>query len=868
MPTTSQTQPPRLAAWLLRVALGREHSALVGDLAEEFCDHHQAYGWWRAVLLYWIQVAHIIPTLAVQSLLWHSLMLKNYLLVTLRTLRKNKGFSAINILSLALSMALCLLIILMIADQKSTDQFHSKQDRIHRVITELTVRSGPMWFATSPAQMADVLQTNYPGIEATLSMSRLRALGTADDRSFPVRGIYAEGTFFDFFDFPLRTGQPDQALTQPNTVVISEALAQKFFQEADPLGKTLTLDRGGEFLVTGVFEPIQQRSHLEFELVASYATLETQQRVPERWRNNVFSFYTYLLLEDGTTIDEIETHFRDVITNQFEGGDEFLTSFETQPVTGIKMGRELSNRLSSGMPPLLIYFLGGLGILIVLTACFNYVNLSVARSLQRAKEVGVRKTFGAHRSQVIKQFLSESVVIAISALLLGGVLLVWMIPAFNSLTFVQEIGLNLSFDSIDAPLVLLFFGFSLAVGLLAGLYPAVVLSAFRPVRVLRGLAVSGFAGSRLRKMLLVTQFTLSLLFIVSTLLFFEQSGLVLSADYGFDREHVLNIDLHDVPYETLRAELLRQPGVADVSAVSVIPATGDRQGLNIRLPGSDSPFFALVFSIDEHFTRNLKLDVVAGRAFSSEFATDKDGALMLNEAALRQWDLGSPLEAIGTVVQLNVDNEERPFEIVGIVKDFHFEDLDSPIRPLMLRLDAEGVRYANVRVEPLAASSVIANLKTLWEGLPTTHPFDYVFYDEQIAERYAYLTDVTRIVGVAASFAILIACLGLLGMASLTAQTRQREVGIRKVLGATTNHLVFLLSREFLLLVALAVVLAVPLAWFLNDLWLQEFVVRAHIGISVVALSVSALALLALLAMGSQTLKAALTNPVDTLRSE
>lgn len=861
--------PPALAAWLLRVCLARRHGSLLGDLHEEFEDHVVAYGYGRAALLYWTHALHLLLMLSSHAVFWQTVMLKNYLLITVRTLWKNKGFSAINIFGLALSMALCLLIILLIADQRSTDQFHPNKDRIHRVITDLKLRSGSTWFATSPAPLADILASTYPGIEATLSMSRLRTLGTAEERSFPIRGIYAEDTFFDFFDFELRTGQREQALTQPNTVLVSEATAHKFFREKDPVGQTITLGEEGEFVITGVFAPTERRTHLEFEAVASYTTLETQNRIAERWQNNIFSFYTYLMLEEGTSIEEIAAHFPAVVAQQFEGGDNFLNGFTTQPLTGIKMGRELSNRLSSGIPPMMIYFLGGLGVLIMLTACFNYVNLSVARSLQRAKEVGVRKTFGAQRAQVIRQFLSESVVIAVCALVVGVALLVVLIPNFNTLAFVQDIGMHVSIDMIDYRLVLVFLLFSLGIGLLAGLYPAFVLSAFKPVRVLRGLAAPrGFSGKLLRKALLVAQLSLSLLFILSTLLFLQQSKVVLSADYGFDREHILNVSLHDIPYATFRAEALRQPGVVEVSATSLIPATGDQHRLGVRLPDQDQAISSAVFSVDEHFLQNLRIDLAAGRAFSSDFVTDTEQALIVNEKAIQRWDLGTSAEAIGTMVQVIINGEESPMQIVGVVKDFHFRDLDAPIEPLMLRLQPDGVQYANLRIQPLAATDVIESMKAVWDELPTTYPFEYGFYDDQIEERYTYLQDTASIIGITASFAIFIACLGLLGMASFSTQARLREVGIRKVLGASTNHLVFLLSREFVLLVGVAICVAVPLAWFLNDLWLQTFAVRTSLGVGILGVGVGALALLAVLTIGSQTLKAAITNPVETLRAE
>lgn len=851
------------------MCLGHEHSSIVGDLDEEFQDHVASYGAFRARMIYRSHVLRTIPPLTLQTFFWQSTMLKNYLTITLRTLRKHKGFSAINIVGLAVSMAVCLLIILFIRDQRQADQFHTHKDRIYRVTTEMENRRGVDMWATSPATLPMHLRDTYTNIEAVTQVHTFGDIVTYGERRFGVSGLHVEPAFFEIFDFALQVGNAEQALAEPNTMVLSQETAEKVFGDEDPVGKSVTLDSGETYVVTGLLADTPHRSHFSFEALVSAASLPTA-REPNtgrlHWQNTFQSYYTYVLLQEGVSASSFEAQLPELIANHYSDSDHVtLREFQFQPLTAINLGPALVNPLGKVLPGIVAYFLGALALIVMLTACFNYMSLSVARSLKRSKEVGLRKVFGAHRSQIIKQFLSEAVMMALLALALSYVLLLWLVPQFNNLWFVHLTESAIVPRYTDYVLILLFVGFSVGIGLLAGLYPALYLSAFRPAQTLRGLSkIRGFSRLTMRKLLVVGQFALSLLFIVTTLIFYRQSGLMLAGDYGFDQEHIINVALQDVPYERFRSTVMQHPGIVSVSAMAPVPGTGTRESIEVLLAGETDAREAVTFAFDEHVLDNLALTLKAGRNFSSSFASDQERAVILNETALQAWDLGAPADAVGQTLRIqNVD-----LQIVGVVGDFHFEDFVEPIRPLVLRHRVEALSYANVRVQPNATQNTLSFLGTTWDTFASAYPLDYAFFDDQLEERYAFLKDLLGTFGLTAGLAILIACLGLLGMASYATETRLREVGIRKVLGASVRSVMILLSREFLILVGIAVVLAVPLAWYLNDLWLQEFALRVSVDAGTILISVLVLVLIALVTIGSQTFRAALTNPVQTLRSE
>ncbi len=797
--------------------------------------------------------------------------LKSHLTFIFRLIRKHKAFSLINLLGLAASMAVCLLILLFIRDQQSYDQFHRYKDRIYRVTSDLP--SNSLDFATSPAPLAPTLLKNYTGFEAAVRLRQTQENVIYGNDLFSQHGLYAAPSFFKVFSFELASGNPRAGLTDPYSAVLSWELAHRLFGDSDLLGQTVALGETGDFTVTGVLEPFEHKSHLDFDALFSFSTLKAQKDTRtslQDWESH-HTYYTYLMLEEGAAPSKVEAHLSDVSERfyRFAEGEDY--TFGLQALTDISLGPIIGNEISTGtVPGFVVYFLGALCLVVMLAAGFNYTNLSIARSLKRAKEVGVRRVFGAHRWQIVFQFLGESVVFALLALLGACLLLLWLIPAFNSLHSVQLLDVALSFDFFQDPAVYgLFIGFALLVGLLSGLYPALRLSRYLPARVLKGpfssrSSAQGFKGAILRKTFIIAQFGFSLVFIISALLLYRQFTFMLEADYGFDTNRLVSVELDGVSYSLFSNELQRYPDIGSISAASLIPGSSVWTSTLLQSDSTIAPIETNTYAVDEHFIETLGLALTAGGIITERFASGQ--AVVLNETAVQALDLRTPQAAVGQTVLLG--RNQQPHRVAAVVKDFHARSLDHAIDPLVLHYDAEEFRYLLLRVAPEDMEEVAAAVENVWTQLHPADPLDLVFVEAMIEERYAPFRDLVQILGLAAAFAIFIACLGTLGMASYSTEVRTKEIGIRKVLGARVSGLTWLLSRDFLVLIGIAVVIAVPLAYLVNRMWLQSFAYRIDVGFWTFVAGISALLLPALLAVGSQTVKAALADPVENLRYE
>ncbi|HMB92942.1 MAG TPA: ABC transporter permease, partial [Rhodothermales bacterium] len=509
--------PPWLAEKLLSWFMHDHHEAVLGDLEEAFHDHCAHYGRWQAQWLYWHQVFSSIPPFFLYTLAWNTLMIRNYLKIAVRTLLKHKSFSGINILGLAASMAVCLLIILFIRDQKSYDSFHEQADRVYRVVADaVDPDSNVIAVSATPAPLAGVLERDMPGVEAAVRLRPLQTLATHEGKTLPVQGFFADASFFEVFSFPLAAGHPGQVLAKPNTIVLSRKMAERFFGTQNPIGQILTFDQGGDFVVTGVLDPFPGKSHLKFEALASFSSLqnwEDEREVLADW-HVFYRYYTYVLLEDQQAAATLAAGLPAIVKQQYPAREQAYYRFDLQALPDINLGEARNNEIGFILPGLVAYFLAGLALIIMLTACFNYVGMSVARSLSRAREVGIRKVVGAHRGQIMRQFVSEAVVVALLALVVACGLLFVLVPVFNSLWFVQMSQTQIALNWGGASLYVVLLVFSVVVGIVAGLYPAVYLSRFAPVHVLQGGAGSQSGGLRLRKVLVASQFAFSLVFMV------------------------------------------------------------------------------------------------------------------------------------------------------------------------------------------------------------------------------------------------------------------------------------------------------------------------------------------------------------------
>ena len=801
-------------------------------------------------------------------------MFSNYMKVAYRTLVRNKSFSLINILGLAIGMPVCLLVILVLDGQRNLDQFHQNKDRVFRVITRATEKAtGRVYdLASAPPLLSPVLKSERAEVEDAVRLHGFYGAAKYGEKLLSVEGFYAEQSYFRLFSFPLSAGNPQTALQEPYSAVISEDLKEKFFGGQNPLGRVLSCSFG-DVVVTGVLQnpAPDQQSHLQREILISFSTLAAQRGKsldaadPDNWNNHT-TFYHYLLLADGKRAPAVEAGLPS-LTNRFAREDSpYDYQFSLQPLTGIALGPELVNQIGRVMEGTVLYIFLAVAFVIMVPVIFNYVSLTVARSLKRSKEVGIRKVVGAQRQHVIGQVLFESVMVAMLALFPAVVLLDLLLPVFNNFQFTEY--LSVDWRS-DWRVYAFFLIFSVGTGILAGIIPAIVLSSIKPVWALKGLSrIRGFSGLTLRKVFLVIQFTLSLFFIVITTLFHQQFTYMLTANYGFDTEHIVGVDLQNVPYDLFRNELVRRPGILDVSAASdLIGRVNKTPNLSLQSRDRHEPIKAVNFFVSENYLENLNFTMLAGRNFSSKYTTDTVEAVILNETAARRLGFTDAAAAVGQVMTVG-DNVRM--QVIGVTKDFHYSRLQNSIDPVALRFAPARFSVAMVRVAPGEMTNVLAGIEGVWTALSVDlKPLQYLFLNDYILGAYNDMRDTTVFLTIIAGLAIFIACLGLLGMAIFSTETRVKEIGVRKVFGASAFNVVVLLSHDLVKLLAFAAVLVMPLLWaFIRFMFNETVAHRVELGIDIFLPGFLFVVLLAFVTIGSQTIKAANQNPVEALRYE
>ncbi len=801
-------------------------------------------------------------------------MIKNNLLIALRLMWKHKAFSSINIFGLAVSMSVCLLVIMLIKDMNSFDDFHRDAGRIYRINTEAIRKGGGVEaYASSPFPVGKTLADQYADVEKGVSLVNLfNGTVEVDGKQLPVEGFFTEPSFFEIFSFPLQAGDPAEALKEPFSVVVTPETAKRLFGDADPIGKTLTYPGTGDFKVTGLLAAPRGKSHIRFEALASLSTLpvmEKQGAIPpvlDNWNNYYFT-YNYFLLKKGGDPEALENGLAGIAKDKYAGLElesrDAGYRFDFQPLGKITPGPMLSNSMGGGMPAILLWFLGGLSLVVMLLACFNYTNLTIARALTRAREVGVRKVMGASRRQVFAQFLSESVLFALIALSAGYLILQAILPGFRQIGMISTFDLTLA---EDGRLYAWFGLFAVAAGLVAGALPAGFLSGFKPIVILQKLEnIRFFRRIGLRKALLGLQFGLSLVFISIVTILYRQTEYAVAKDYGFDRENILNLQLQSLPYERVAQAVSKVPGVERVSAISHSMATFRDSKADVRVNEGDDPLGVRDYSVDHNYVDNLGLTLLAGNRFPEDPAQQQERFVIVNEKFVESFGLGTPSEAVGKTIWLE---DSTRVAITGVLKDFHFKPLDYEIEPLLLRYQPDQWNILNIRLSGGDIPATLSALEKEWKKIDESLSFEARFFDETIQETYADYRDITYIMGFIAFLAITIACLGLLGMAIFTVESRAKEVGIRKVVGAGVWDISKLLSGGFLGVMAAAILAGLPVSYFLGSQFLQSFAFHIDLDLWALLPGVSLLLLLGILTIGSQTVRAAMANPVDSLRSE
>lgn len=795
-------------------------------------------------------------------------MIKNYLLTAFRNVLRYKGFSLINILGLSLSMSVCMVILVVIQDQYSYDKMHTKSERIYRIQQVDSLSNMGLKMASNPYALGTELRDKYALAEKIVILnSNFNGEGLYKDTRLAFNGLYTNTEFFDVFDFKLEGMSKEQILDEPYTMVLSSETAHKFFGEEDPIGKFIEVDSVA-YEVKGVVAKTNQKSHIQFEALISLSTLEIidKRRDEPRFVNNWetgWGSWIYLLLHEEADLGNIQQILNQISLEKYKDLEDSNLSFYLQPLAKIVPGPLLGNELGMALPKVFILFMGGLALVIIISAAFNYTSLSVARSMLRAKEVGVRKTFGAARSQVIIQFLLEAAVIAVISLLMAIVLLQFLLPAFSGMQMMSMLEIR---PEQNIKIYLWFLIFALVTGLLAGALPAVFISAFRPIFVLKGISnVKFFSRIGLRKILLVTQFVFSMVFIISILLIFKQMNFMVHADLGFDAEVVYDIALQGKDFNKVKDEYSQLPEVLEVTASSHIPAEGNVWGVDVRKKIEDEKYDANYFSVDENFIETMGLELVAGRNFPENLSAENETFVIVSEMALDHFQLGSAQEALGETLILE---DSTLVEVIGVIKDFQYLAVFLNMKPLFLRYVPSAYQHAFLRLESPDISATVGKLERTWEKIDPDHDMDGDFLDDRVKYYYTFFEDIMYTVGFATLLAIIIAGFGLLGMATYSTRTRQKEIGIRKVFGAEANHIVLLVSKSYLWLMGIAAVIGSIIAYLVNNLWLQNLAKSVDFGIGTILAGVFIVVFVGLLTISSQTLRAAHTRPAITLKDE
>jgi len=802
------------------------------------------------------------------------LMLRNYLKITFRTLLKHKGFSIITIFGFAFSMSLCLMIIIFIKDQKSSDRFHVKKDRIAQVYTtdkDIQYSEVKGW-ATTPGSLAPYLMDNYPFVEEVVRLRHGNGSVTKEGEFFNIRGLYAEPSFFNIFSYHLKAGNPQAALSESYSIVISEETALKFFGNEDPMNKILNFENIGDFTVTGVLKDIEMKSHFKFDALFSFATVPSLERsgVLDSDINNWSSFdkyYTYVLLRNKDDQSMFKEQLSRITNDIFPEPENKRFGFELQNLLDINLGINLWMSMPGTKKSFDIIFIPFLAILIIFLACFNYIILTIARSLKRTREIGLRKVIGANRSQIIKLFLSETFVVTFCALAVASLFIIWLIPVFNELDVIQKSKLQVNYEQLKDPSLYIFFIlFAVLLSILSGIAPAIYLSTFKPVNALQGVSkIKGLSNLLTRKILLGIQFAVSLIVIIITIHFNQLLTYWITFDYGIKTENLVNVYLRDVNHEIFRNEMIANSSITSFSLSNEVPVFGGQSVLDLRMEKMEKPRSTFYYSVDPEFINNFDIKLIAGRNFSTEFSTDNEDAIIINEEALKVFELGSPRESIGKTLFAGDDQEVT---VVGVVKDYNFYAPDEPIAPLILRYRPDEFRFANIGYASGKKDEIKKLLQDKWKRLDNIHPVSFKFIEDARQDAGSEGRGIVGIFSFTCGFIILIALLGLLGMASYTTEMRIKEIGIRKVFGAKVSNAVYLLSKNYMKLILYSAVFAIPIAYIFSYMFYQEFAFRPELSLWVLPAALLFILILALITISSQTIKAALINPAATLREE
>lgn len=789
-------------------------------------------------------------------------MLKNYFKIAFRNIIRHKAYSFLNISGLSIGMACSIFILLWVNNELSYDRFHKNADNLYR----LTCSVGDFNAAVSPAGLAEGVQEAIPEIKATVRTSSTKGrLFEANNNKFEEKQVYyVDSNFFQVFSFPLIKGNIKTALSRPDAILITESIAKKYFGSQDPMGRVMRVGNEESMTVMGVLSDKNQNSHLQFDLIMPMsALLPTDQDLKTKTYDN-FNFYTYVQLQDKENLSAAEmamlnSKIKAVYLKHHPDG--LKPDFNLQPLTDIHLrsNLQIDNAVKGNIQYVNIFFIVALFILVV--ACINFMNLATARSARRAKEVGLRKVVGADRPQLILQFLGESLVISFISIVLA-IFLVWiLLPAFNALA-----GKELNLQLFDPGLLLTLVAIALLTGLISGSYPALFLSGFKPISVLKGKLRTGTGDLIFRNSLVVTQFVVSIVLLAGTAIVYKQLNYIKDRNIGFEKANLLYMPMKGdmwAKQESLKDAMKQAKFTSSYSIISDLPTNLTSGSTDVQWEGKSEGSQPVIPSIDidENFIEVFGAKMLSGRSFSKEFKGDSTN-FVINETAVKLMGM-----TIDNAVGKYLDWAGSRGLIIGVVKDFNFKPLQYAIEPLVLRKN-KGGGIVVIKARQESTEAAITELQAISTRLNPAYPFVYSFIDQDLANQYQGEQQMGKIFNLFAGLAIFISCLGLYGLSAFTAEQRIREIGVRKVLGASVGSIVYLLSGKFTKLILIAMLIAIPVSWYAIDSWLQSFAYRVEISWSVFIVASLGALLIAWLTVSYESVKAAMMNPVKSLRSE
>ena len=808
-------------------------------------------------------------------------MIKNYIKTAFRSLQKNKGFTAINVLGLALGLATCLLIVFYVVDELSYDKYNVNANRIYRVNEDLKLGDNKVQYAVCMAPLAQTLKNDFPDVENTVRLKNIGGMHVTKgtESILEYNALFADPSVFDVFTLPVVYGDKKTALTEPNTVVITEDMAKKYFGRLNVVGENLIIDGNLQkpIKITAVIKNIPEQSHFHADFLVSMASNPDSRSI--EWLRSDYN--TYVLMRKDADYKKLEAQFPQFL-RKYSGGQmqqELNMSYDTFekngsffrlnmiPLTDIHLHSSLTGELGINGSVQYVYIFSAIAIFILLIACVNFMNLSTARSANRAKEVGVRKVLGSARKYLIFQFLAESTMVTFIAVVMALVAAMLILPVFNHFADKNIIvnGHTLIWLVPSALITIVFIGF------LAGLYPAFFLSAFNPMQVLKGKISTGFKGGALRSFLVVFQFSISIFLIVGTLVINNQLHYIQNRDLGYNRNQVLIIqhafELGDHA-KTFKQEIKQLPGVTNATLSGYLPVKSNRgTGIFYKEAVADpkKSLYPQIWSVDEDYIGTLAMKIKSGRNFSIQMPSDSN-AIIINETAAKFLGFSDPVNKIIYRSSGGANPTYKPYTIIGMVKDFNFSSLHDNISPVVMQLNTDNGNVS-IKVSTTNMPALLAQIEDKWKGFTPAH-FQYTFMDQDFDAMYRSEQRTGTISIAFTTLAVLIACLGLFGLAAYAAEQRTKEIGIRKVLGASIANIAGMLSKDFIKLICISIVISTPFAWYFMQKWLQDFAYRINIEWWVFAIAGVAALSIAFITISFQSIKAAVANPVKSLRSE